>query len=771
MKKLGILFATVIMLVLFTVSASALDPSGKCGDNVKWSFDESEGKLTISGTGDMTDYGIEDNFSPFMGKSDIKTVAIEKGVTSVGNYAFTFCRGLTKITLPDSVKSLGTCAFANCANVKELALGNGIKTIGALAFDNCDALTKLILPDSVNFIDEYAFQACDGLTEVSLGNGIAALNFTFTDCENLKKVTFRNGIDTIGTHAFSGCRSLENITIPNTVTTIGESAFSGCESLTEIVIPQSVENIGESAFYECSKLKKITVDSKNTEYSNDSNGVLYNKKKTELLQYPIAKTEAAYTIPSGVESIGDHAFANCKSLINMNIPNGVTSVGNYAFFGCSNLKNIGLASSVEVIGNAAFYDCDSITEFLLPQGVTTIGNNAFGSCDNLKKITVPVSVTSIGDVAFVDCVKLTDVHYKGTEEQWKAIKKGAYNFVLERANIHYNSAEEGPHPHTYTSSVTKEATCKEEGIITYICSCGDSYTEKIPVTSHNIIEKIVKADFESDGMRTMCCKDCGFTVSEDVIYKVDTVKLLTEKYTYDGKSKKPEVFLEDVWGTDLKEGEHYTVRYESDGKAPGKHTVTVTLTGTREGEKKLKFSILPGKTSKITATQTTDTIKLKWNKVTGADGYRVYQYNSKTGKYEKIKTLTGTSYTVKKLKAGTTYKVAVKAYTKDGGETIWAASSVSFRTCTKPANPAPKATSSASKATIKWSKVTGATGYVIYMQDDFGDYNKIGSTKSTSYTKKSLKKGRTYYFRVRAYKTLDGKNIYGGYKTVKVKLK
>ena len=179
----------------------------------------------------------------------------------------------------------------------------------------------------------------------------------------------------------------------------------------------------------------------------------------------------------------------------------------------------------------------------------------------------------------------------------------------------------------------------------------------------------------------------------------------------------------------------------------------------------------PAKPAKVTATQDTNWIKLTWTASAGATGYRVYQYNSKNGKYEKIKTTTGTSYTVKKLKAGTTYKFAVKAYTKDNGETLWAASSVSIKTATKPATPTVKATAGSKQATISWKKVTGATGYVIYMQDEFGDYEKLGSTKKTSYTRKKLTKGKTYYFRVRAYKTVDGKNIYGGYKTVKVKVK
>ena len=221
----------------------------------------------------------------------------------------------------------------------------------------------------------------------------------------------------------------------------------------------------------------------------------------------------------------------------------------------------------------------------------------------------------------------------------------------------------------------------------------------------------------------------------------------------------------------LVENKDYTVKYESGRKNPGKYTVTVTLIGNYEGEKKLEFSILPGKTTSVSATQSTDSIKLTWKKVTGADGYRVYQYNSKTGKYEKIKTLTGTSYTVKKLKAGTTYKFAVKAYSKADGETLWASSYKTITTATKPATPTLKATAGSKQATISWKKVIGATGYVVYMQDEFGDYEKIGTTKNTSYTRKKLTKGETYYFRVRAYKTVDGKNVYGGYKTVKVKVK
>ena len=330
------------------------------------------------------------------------------------------------------------------------------------------------------------------------------------------------------------------------------------------------------------------------------------------------------------------------------------------------------------------------------------------------------------------------------------------------------------HIHSYYSGVAEKSDCAKEGIMKYVCLCGDSYTKPIKKLPHEFKSETKNATTFSDGWYKEICKKCGYIGNEGIYYSVETIELKNKSFTYDGKQKTPEVFAADRMGNLIDQKENYAVNYrEEERKLPGKYTVIVDfMDGNYDGgSKELEFTILPGKTSKISATQSTDSIKLSWKKVSGATGYRVYQYNSKTGKYEAIKTLTGTSYTVKKLKAGTSYKFAVKAYTKADGETLWASSSVSFKTCTKPATPTVKATAGTGKATLSWSKVTGATGYVIYMQDEFGDYTKIGTTKSTSYTKKSLKKGQTYYFRVKAYKTVDGKNIYSGYKTVKVKVK
>ena len=334
--------------------------------------------------------------------------------------------------------------------------------------------------------------------------------------------------------------------------------------------------------------------------------------------------------------------------------------------------------------------------------------------------------------------------------------------------------EKAEHIHSYYSSVAEKSDCAKEGVMKYVCLCGDSYTKPIKKLPHEFKVETKNATTFSDGWYKEICKKCGYIGNEGIYYRVETIELKNKSFTYDGKQKTPEVFAADRMGNLIDQKENYAVNYrEEERKLPGKYTVIVDfMDGNYDGgSKELEFSILPSKTSKITPTQTTDTIKLSWKKVTGATGYRVYQYNSSTGKYKTLKTVTGTSYTVKNLKAGTSYKFAVKAYTKVDGETLWAASSKTITTATKPATPTVKATAGAGKITLSWSKVSGATGYVIYMMDEFGDYEKVGSTKSTSYTKKSLKKGKTYKFRVKAYKKVGDTYIYSGYKTYSVKVK
>ena len=245
------------------------------------------------------------------------------------------------------------------------------------------------------------------------------------------------------------------------------------------------------------------------------------------------------------------------------------------------------------------------------------------------------------------------------------------------------------------------------------------------------------------------------------------------KYTFNGKAKKPSLVVKTADGKELKRYTDYNLTYDKGRKAIGTYKVKVEFIGNYNGEKTLTFTVLPSKTEKITVSQTADSIKLSWKAVEGATGYRVYLYDAKAKKYKTLGTTEKLSCTVKKLKAGTEYKFAVKAYTKNGTETLWSKYYTELTTATKPAVPAVTAKAEVGKASLSWKEVSGATGYVVYMSEkkDSG-FEKIGSTKKLSCTIKNLKKGKTYYFKVKAYTKVDGKNVYSGAtKAIAVKVK
>ena len=203
------------------------------------------------------------------------------------------------------------------------------------------------------------------------------------------------------------------ITIPykidgKSVTSIGHSAFDGCRGLTSITIPNSVTSIGDWAFEHCTGLTSINVASGNNYYS-DNNGVLFNKKKTELIRYPEGKSQTSYTIPNSVTSIGVGAFFDCTGLTSITIPNSVTSIGDGAFEWCTGLTSITIPNSVTSIEGWAFNVCTGLTSITIPNSVKSIGDGAFEYCAGLTSITIPNSVTSIGYRAFYDCTGLTSI--------------------------------------------------------------------------------------------------------------------------------------------------------------------------------------------------------------------------------------------------------------------------------------------------------------------------------------------------------------------------
>lgn len=304
LKKILSVFISILLFTSFTIVVNATDKkitltgieSGTTGD-CTWTLDNASGTLTISGEGKMGDAFWESK------KSLVEKVEIENGVTSISDSAFLSCSNLKNVTIPDSVKS-----------------------IGKLAFFACHSLMSITIPDSVTSIDRSAFAFCTSLMFVYISENITCIDDSL----------------------FWECSSLKNITIPDSVTSIGFCAFTGCTSLSSIDIPCNVTSINEVAFADCTSLKIFNVSERNKNYSS-LNGDLYNKDKTNLIQYAIGKTNTSFVVPESVVTFGDYAFRDCLSLISVTMPDGLVSIYGNVFYGCSNLRRIFIPKSVTSI--------------------------------------------------------------------------------------------------------------------------------------------------------------------------------------------------------------------------------------------------------------------------------------------------------------------------------------------------------------------------------------------------------------------------------------
>ena len=377
---------------------------------------------------------------------NITKVTIPDSVTSVGSRVFNGCNAsvfdtttLSGVKLVDGwavgktsepsgsltltgVRGVAGNAFSSCKNLTSLTIPSTVKGIGNWAFSYCTGLTDVIIPDSVKFLGENAFYDCNKLEGVLLPVDLCETgleSWAFGVCSEdlcLIYVDYSTGVAfNVQDDILYGVRlnGATSATIPGGVTGIEEDAFFGLTELESVTIPASVVDINPWAFDGCSALKSFTVASGNRKYKAVS-GLLLTKDGKTLVN----GVNGAVAIPDGVEVVGDYAFYGFGNLTSVAIPASVAEIKQHAFFYCNGLKSFTVASGNNnykaVNGLLLTKDGKTLVNGVngavtIPAGVEVVGDYAFWGYDGLTSVTIPASVTQILFGAFFGCDGLTSV--------------------------------------------------------------------------------------------------------------------------------------------------------------------------------------------------------------------------------------------------------------------------------------------------------------------------------------------------------------------------
>ena len=695
----------------------------------------------------------------FSGCKNLKNVSFEAGTTVIAYKLFSNCTGLEKITIPDTVTTIKGYAFYECSNLKEIQIGNGLKEIGDSVFYECTSLQKVLFPDTVNSMGTSIFYNCINLTEVHLPN----------IRQNIMANTFYN------------CKKLTTINFPSTLTTIEDSAFSGCESLPEAILPSGVEKIESNAFENCKSLKKAVV-------------------------------------PDTVSSIGGSAFYGCEALTDITLGSKLKKIDSQTFYGCAALPSIMIPYSVTAIGDSAFVNCTKLTQITVPRNTTSIASNAF---------SYPKKMTMYGPSG---CYAQTYANGKGIKYVAQDIHATSIRLDITNKTAEYYdefqlTATIAPQNFTdavtWTSSNEDVATVSDTGYVE-VCGVG---TAVITVTAGNVkaactvtVPQLIDwIEFDEDEIElksgetyqlrpdispsNATNKKLKYTSSDTKVAEVSASGLVTAKsegeariraaatdgsdeyavcyVTVAGKAKVTGITLNQTSAT-LGRGKKLALKaaispsYASNKKVVWKSANTKVATVDGSGNVTAKA---PGRT-KITVTsaenssyQASCTVTVPYNITYKLNKGKNNASNPSTyyGKKITLKNPSRKGYTFAGWYTDAKFKKKIKTIESSAkcDYTLyakWTKVNVAKVSITSAKN------SKSKQILLKYKKISGIKGYEISYSTDkkFKKAVTRKNTTKTSYTISKLKKGKTYYVRIRAYKVdSTGKKVYGKYTSVK----
>ena len=749
--------------------------------------------------------GIVTEYKGSLGEVTIPAQVNGIPVTGIKEQLFEDEFSLKKVTILADIKEIGKFTFYGCSNLKEVVFPEGLETIELTAFGGCSQLEEIVFPEGLKTIGQSAFIGCSSLKSIQIPLSVTEVRMcAFESCTALESLTFQEGETTeerkIGVSAFRGCTSLKEVVLPAGVKLEG-NVFGGCTSLTEYKVQ---EGSAYEIFDKC----------------------LYEKGRAKLVAYPAGKG-AEITFPEEITAIGDRAFVGCANLENVEIPDTVTEIGFFTFDGCSGLKKVTLPKNLGSIKEGFFYNT-GITSIEIPETVTDIDSFAFAYCQGLKTVTIPgkvervdqltfdgcgnlksvyiqEGVKSIEGNAFVDCysLKVLAIPKSVTRIEEKSLSEyenltiygeaGSYAETYANENNIKFSAGQPPQPEddiydisdkAFTVTLEKEVydyDGKEKSPVVTVKKGEEELRRGTDFTvdyENNINPGTAKAIVTGRGEYTGTVEKTFTIKGIDISGQGFAVTLSESEYTYDGKAKEPAVTV--TKGTEKLRGTDFTVKYENNVN-PGTAKAIVTGAGIYTGTVTKEFTIEPAPKDSGTDSQGKKSIGLTCKKVfTKKYGDKAFSLQAKAVKGAKITYKTSDKKVAVVDKKG---KVTIKG-TGIGTITVKAtASGYNAKTLKVTVKVSPSKASAPSLKTLRgrklkvsWKKDRRATGYQVQYCTSKALKKgvktiTISKNKTVTKTIPKLTKGKRYYVRVRAYKSVKvnkkTQKLYGAWSSVK----
>ena len=647
---------------------------------------------------------------PFSDCNNLTEVVFEEGITKVADGLFGNCTGLEEIIIPNTVKEIGEGAFTYCSNLKKVKLSDSIERIDYVAFRKCTVLENIEVPESLKSIGAGAFVDCQTITEINLPDSVSEIgDSVFQGCKKLEKVKLPSELYEIEDYMFADCVSLKEIIFPKKIKSIGTEAFLNCITIEDLNLAQSVSEINESAFDGCEGLNKIN-------------------------------------LPKDLMYIRKAAFRNCSSLIQVKMSNLVNYMGDNVFENCNFLTDIVLSAMIKAIPSQTFQGCSSLESIILPYQVETIEDNAFKNCTKLKKITIPKATTSISDSAFSYPDKMTIYGVAGSYAEQYAKENDiafvAQQIATEKITLSETGMTLGRNEKYQLTAGLNPMDSTDE----VIWSSSDERIAKVDKTGNveaiSAGEAVITA---KSGEKTAICKVTVNIPITSIYLNKTSIELnsIGDSYQLNASYYPPDADGAITWKSD----DEGIASVDQTGKvtAVGKGTTTITVSCGKVKD--------------------TCTIVSKGE----SDGSQIIPSPSPQPSVKP----NPDNQPANTPKPSMTPQVPTKGNIPQSSQTANdGKNSGQIASLTKIKGVVAK-NQKKCKVKVTWKKVPNSMGYQIqYATNKKFKKAKKKTVKYTFVTLKKLKKKKTYFIRIRAYKIADGKKAYGKWSTVKkVKIK